>query len=98
MKASENAVSAALANVAAGKWKGRQSGHGFRRLARTAWGDHGGWSFEAMEKQLAHTVGSSTLTAYDKAERMEERARMMQWWADRVSEAGTAKILTLKRA
>lgn len=98
MKASENAVSAALANIAGGKWKGRQSGHGFRRLARTAWGDHGGWSFEAMERQLAHTVGSSTVTAYDKAERLDERAKMLQWWADRIDAAGCDKVILLKLA
>ena len=98
MKASENAVSAALANIAAGKWKGRQSGHGFRRLARTAWSNHGEWSFEAMERQLAHTVANSTVTAYDKAERLDERARMLQWWADQIEAAGTAKIIQLKRA
>lgn len=97
-KASENAVSNALANVAEGKWKGRQSGHGFRRLARTAWGNHGGWSFEAMERQLAHTVGSSTVIAYDKAERLDERAKMLQWWADQIEASGTAKIIELKRA
>lgn len=96
MKASENAVSNALANIAEGKWKGRQSGHGFRRLARTAWGNHGGWSFEAMERQLAHSVGSSTVTAYDKAERLEERANMLQWWADRIDAAGCEKVVQLK--
>lgn len=97
-KASENAVSNALANIADGKWKGRQSGHGFRRLARTAWGNHGGWSFEAMERQLAHTVGSSTVTAYDKAERIEERSKMLQWWADRVDAAACDKVVQFKRA
>jgi integrase len=96
-KASENALSNALAHIASGKWKGKQSGHGFRRLARTAWGDHGGWSFEAMERQLAHTVGNSTVAAYDKAERIEERARMLQWWADQVSEAGSAKVLEFRK-
>lgn len=98
MKASENAVSNALANIAEGKWKGKQSGHGFRRLARTAWGNHGGWSFEGMERQLAHTVGNSTVIAYDKAERLDERARMLQWWADRVDAAGCDKVIQLKRA
>jgi integrase len=86
-QASENAVSSALANIEGGKWKGRQSGHGFRRLARTAWGDHGGWSFEAMERQLAHSIGDNTVSAYDKSERIDERARMLQWWADRVDQA-----------
>lgn len=97
-KASENAISSALANIACGKWKGRQSGHGFRRLARTAWGDTSLWSFEAMEKQLSHTVGSSTVQDYDKAQRLEERAKMLQWWANQIEDAGTAKVIQLRRA
>ena len=96
-KASENALSSALGSIGDGKWEGRQSGHGFRRLARTAWGDHGGWSFEAMEKQLAHSVGNATVTAYNKAERLDERARMLQWWADQVSESGSAKVLEFRK-
>lgn len=97
-KASENALSSALANIGGGTWKGKQSGHGFRRLARTAWADSGLWSFEAMEKQLAHTIGGATVTAYDKAERIEERARMMQWWADRVDICATGKVIPLRRS
>lgn len=92
-KASENAISNALANVGGGKWKGRQSGHGFRRLARTAWADSGFWSFEAMEKQLSHSVGNATVVAYDKAERMEERARMMQWWASKIEACSSGKVV-----
>lgn len=92
-KASENAISNALGNIGGGKWKGKQSGHGLRRLARTDWGDSGLWSFEAMEKQLAHTVGDSTQQAYDKAERIDERRKMMQWWANRVEACKTGKVI-----
>lgn len=97
-KASENAISNALSNIGDGKWKGRQSGHGLRRLARTEWGDSGLWSFESMEKQLAHTVGDATQQAYDKAERLEERARMLQWWADQIDACGSSKVVPFRRA
>lgn len=97
-KASENAVSNALSNIGGGKWKGRQSGHGFRRLARTAWGDSGMWSFEGMERQLAHAVGNATVAAYDKAERLDERRKMMQWWADQVAMCATGKVVPFRRA
>lgn len=96
-KASENSLSNALANIAGGRWKGKQSGHGFRRLARTAWGDSGLWSFEAMEKQLAHSVGDATQQAYNKAERLDERKKMLQWWADRVDACSSGKVLPFKR-
>lgn len=93
-KASENALSNALANIAYGKWKGRQSGHGLRRLARTAWGDSGLWSFEAMERQLAHIIGNETQQAYDKSERIDERHKMMQWWAALEQNQGIDFILS----
>lgn len=93
-KASENAISAALANMG---WKGRQSGHGFRRLARTAWSDSGKWSREAMERQLAHSIGDATESAYDKAERLEERARMLQWWSDRIDALASKNVFVLPK-
>jgi integrase len=98
-KASENVISSAIANMGVdGRWKGKQSGHGFRRLARTSWGESGKWSYEAMERQLAHSVGNATVSAYDKAERLEERKEMLQWWANRIDElAKGAKVLELKR-
>lgn len=98
MMASENAISNALANIGMGKWKGRQSGHGFRALARTEWSDSGKWSFESMELQLAHQFKNATVSAYDKSERLEERGRMLQWWADRIDAAGCSKVTILKRA
>lgn len=97
-KASENVISNALANMGEERWKGKQSGHGFRRLARTAWGESGKWSFESMEKQLAHTVANATVGAYDKAELIDERSKMLQWWADQVDELEKgAKVLELRR-
>jgi len=97
-KASENAVSNAISNIGGGKWKGKQSGHGFRRLARTAWGDSGLWSFESMEKQLAHAIGDATVNAYDKAERMDERSKMLQWWADQVGACATGNVVPFRKA
>jgi len=31
---------------------------------------------------LAHVEGNSVRAAYNYAEHLEERRRMMQWWAD----------------
>lgn len=93
-KASENAISSAIANMG---WKGRQSGHGFRRLARTAWGDSGKWSREAMERQLSHSVGDATEAAYDKAERLDERREMLQWWSDRIESFEVAQVVPFRK-
>lgn len=93
-KASENAISAALANMG---WKGRQSGHGFRRLARTAWGNSRKWSREAMERQLAHSIGDATESAYDKAECLEERHTMLQWWSNRIESFEVAQVVPFRK-
>lgn len=41
-----------------------------------------GWSADAIELQLAHTERNRVRAAYNHADRMEERRRMMQAWAD----------------
>lgn len=97
-KASENVISNALANIGGGKWKGRQSGHGLRRLARTTWGESELFSFEAMETQLAHAIKNETVAAYDHAQLLQTRGKMLQWWADKISAAGSAKVLEFKKA
>ncbi|ECI3362748.1 integrase, partial [Salmonella enterica subsp. diarizonae] len=41
------------------------------------------WSKEAIEKQMSHQERNSVRAAYiHKAEYLEERINMMQWWAD----------------
>jgi integrase len=56
--------------------------HGFRTSFR-------GWAkaeykgrWEAIELSLAHSVGTSVTQAYDRDDLLEERAAMMQAWAD----------------
>ncbi|EMZ1815238.1 site-specific integrase, partial [Salmonella enterica] len=58
-------------------------GHGFRAMACSALSESGLWSKEAIEKQMSHQERNSVRAAYiHKAEYLEERIRMMQWWAD----------------
>ena len=63
-------------------YKARMSGHGFRSVASTILNESGQWSRDAVELQLAHAERDKTRAAYNKAQRIEERKRMMQWWAD----------------
>jgi len=63
-------------------YKARMSGHGFRSVASTILNESGQWSRDAVELQLAHSERDKTRAAYNKAQRIEERKRMMQWWAD----------------
>ncbi|HCM1976852.1 TPA: integrase arm-type DNA-binding domain-containing protein [Salmonella enterica subsp. houtenae serovar 47:z36:-] len=58
-------------------------GHGFRAMACSALSESGLWSKEAIEKQMSHQERNSVRAAYiHKAEYLEERISMMQWWAD----------------
>lgn len=55
--------------------------HGFRGMASTLLHEQG-WSSEIIERQLAHTERNKVKAAYNHAEHLPERRRMMQAWAD----------------
>ena len=76
---SENTVNAALRRL--GYTKEEMTGHGFRSMASTLLNENG-WNRDAIERQLAHVEGNSVRAAYNYAEHLDERRRMMQWWAD----------------
>jgi len=76
---SENAVLAALRRM--GYERGQMTGHGFRTMASTLLNELG-WSADAIERQLAHAERDGVRDAYNRAEYLSERRRMMQAWAD----------------
>ena len=55
--------------------------HGFRTTASTLLNEQG-WSPDAIERQLAHTSRNKVRAAYNRAQYLEERKKMMQAWAD----------------
>ncbi len=57
------------------------TGHGFRSMASTLLNEHQ-WNRDWIERQLAHAEGDEVRAAYNFAEYLPERRRMMQWWAD----------------
>jgi integrase len=76
---SENTVNAALRRL--GYAKDEMTGHGFRSMASTLLNEQG-WSRDAIERQLAHGERNNVRAAYNFAEYLPERRRMMQAWAD----------------
>jgi integrase len=60
---------------------GRFTPHGARATASTGLNEQG-WSADAIERQLAHTERDEVRAAYNHADFMAERRRMMQHWAD----------------
>jgi integrase len=76
---SENAVLAALRRMGYGK--NEMTGHGFRSMASTLLNEQG-WHRDAIERQLAHSERNAVRAAYNYAEHLQERRKMMQAWAD----------------
>jgi integrase len=56
--------------------------HGFRAMFSTIAHERSPFSHEAIETQLAHSVGSSVSKAYNRAKYLKERVQLMQWWSD----------------
>src|SRR6185312_3365094 len=76
---SDNTVNAALRRM--GYSKGEMTGHGFRSMASTILNEQG-WHRDAIERQLAHGERDAVRAAYNYAEHLPERRKMMQAWAD----------------
>ena len=57
------------------------TGHGFRSMASTLLNEQG-WNRDAIERQLAHGERNSVRAAYNYAEFLPERRKMMQAWAN----------------
>ena len=55
--------------------------HGFRTTASTLLNEQG-WSPDAIERQLAHAPRDAVRAAYNRAQHLPERRKMMQSWAD----------------
>jgi integrase len=76
---SENTLNNAIGNM--GYSGDEMVAHGFRSMASTRLNEMG-WNRDAIERQLAHVEGNAVRAAYNYAEHLEERQRMMQAWAD----------------
>ena len=76
---SDNAITAALRRIG---YTGEQmSWHGFRAMASTLLNELG-FPPDIIELQLAHQERNEVRAAYNRAQRLEERRKMMQAWAD----------------
>jgi integrase len=64
----------------------RATGHGFRSTASTVLNEHG-FPPDVIERQLAHGERDKVRAAYNHAQYLPERRKMMQWWADYLDEA-----------
>src|SRR5438105_643668 len=76
---SNNTINTALRRL--GYASNEQTGHGFRSMASTLLNEQG-FSPDVIELQLAHSQRNKVRAAYNKAQRLPERRKMMQAWAD----------------
>lgn len=63
-------------------YKGRMTGHGFRSLATTIILEKLEYTSPIIEVQLSHTKQNVHGFAYDRAQYLDKRIKMMQDWAD----------------
>jgi integrase len=85
---SENTINKVFATIG---YKGRLVGHGTRHTASTLLREHG-WPKEHVEAQLAHKEGGIS-GIYNKAQYLEKRVVMMQWYADHLDELAKGNVV-----
>jgi integrase len=76
---SDNTLNAALRRL--GYSKDEMVAHGFRSIASTLLHEQG-WDTNVIEAQLAHADQDEIRAAYNRAQYLAERKKMMQAWAD----------------
>lgn len=76
---------------------GSHTAHGFRALFSTVANEHG-HDRDAIERQLAHVERNEVRAAYHRAEYLDARRRLLQWWADYIdARRAGAKVVKLPR-
>lgn len=92
---SENTMNSALARMG---YKGEATAHGMRTLFSTS-ANEAGHRGDVIERQLAHEERDEVRGAYNRAEYMAERRRLMTWWGERVdSMRRGAEVIPFKAA
>jgi integrase len=85
---SENTLGSALRRL--GYSGDQMTAHGFRAMASTLLNEQG-IAPDLIELQLAHKERNKVRAAYNRAERLKERAKLMQEWSNHLDKLRTAK-------
>lgn len=78
---SENTMLYALYRMG---YHGRATTHGFRAVASTILNKSNLFRSDWIELQLAHVERNKIRAAYNSAQHLPERRKMMQWWSDTI--------------
>ena len=76
-------------------FEGRQTPHGFRHIASTLLNNRG-FDERHIEAALAH-VKDGVAGVYNKAQYLQDRENMMQWYADHLEEIADQSIIQFKK-
>jgi integrase len=76
-------------------YKGKMTGHGFRAVASTVLNE-AGFRGDVIERQLAHSERDEIRGAYNRAEYLPERRKMMQGWADHLEALATTNVVAMR--
>lgn len=94
---SDNTMRTALRRM--GYTNDEMTPHGFRAMARTIMVEKLNMSPDVIEAQLAHGKSGPLGAAYDRAEFMEQRRKMMDTWGNYLDELRAGgRVLSLKAA
>jgi len=63
-------------------YRSRATVHGLRGTASTYANESGLWHQDWIERQLAHADDDQVRSAYNAAEYLDGRRRMLAWWSD----------------
>jgi len=88
---SENTFNSAMARMG---YKGSATAHGFRALFSTV-ANECGWNPDVIERQLAHIERNGVRAAYHRSTYMQDRAKLLQWWADYLDGRKAGKVLKM---
>jgi len=74
-------------------YHGKLVSHGFRALASTTLNDNG-FDSDIIEKSLSHIDKNSIRAAYNRAQYLERRRKMMDWWSEHIEQCATGRMHT----
>lgn len=77
-------------------YEGRQTPHGFRHIASTLLNNKG-FDERHIEAALAH-VKDGVAGVYNKAQYLNDRKHLMQWYADHLAQLADDKVIQFKKA
>ncbi len=78
---SDNAMSKALRDMG---YRGKATPHGFRSSFSSMAHEKSGFASEVIEKALAHEEKNKIKGAYNRAEYLEQRRQLMDWWGKKI--------------